>query len=124
LKPWNGQVMTKSKSKKGLPLNTSAGIAIEGSGKYPLVHLSDIQIVERPQGDKTVNKLFYNPRIEYSFDVESLNDLIHSIRVDGLQQAPIVRSIEEEGVVTKVELIAGERRIRSCLYIFENDLPV
>lgn len=96
-------------------------IKIEGSGKYPLVPLSSISIVERPNDGE--EKLFFNPRGLSSFTPERMEQLQYSIRTDGLQQPPIVRAIAVDDKIVAVELIAGERRIRSCKAIYENDFP-
>lgn len=102
-------------------IKNSKEIKIDGAGKYPLVPLDSISIVERPNGGE--DKLFYNPRGLSSFTPERMEQLQYSIRTDGLQQPPIVRAISSGSKVVDIELIAGERRIRSCKAIYENDLP-
>lgn len=99
----------------------SKGIQIKGDGKYPLVPLSAVTIVERPK--KGEKKLFYNPRSAERFSEDALASLRMSIRVDGLQKPPIVRTVEEDGIISKVELVAGERRTRCCMKIVADDLP-
>jgi hypothetical protein len=108
---------SKSKSKK------RGGIQITGDGKYPLVPIDNIEIVERPKPGEESEKLFFNPRELSSFTPESMAELHLSIRTDGLQQPPLVRAFTKGDDVIKVELIAGERRFRSVQYIIEHDLP-
>lgn len=104
--------------------NRSEEIKIIGNGKYPLVPLMNVEIVERPAEGEESSKIFFNPRGLSSFASERMDALQFSIRADGLQQPPIVRAITNDGAtITKLELIAGERRIRSCLSIYESDLP-
>lgn len=105
--------MTEKKLKKGIPL--------EG-GEFPLINVSDIEIVERPTtGDD--KKLFFNPRDLDSFTPECMTSLRMSIRADGLQQPPTVRAFRDNGSVFKIELVAGERRYRSLKQIVDEDLP-
>ena len=101
--------------------NNDSGIEIIGNGKYPLVPLDSITIVERPKDGES--KLFYNPRGLSSFTPEKMEQLQYSIRADGLQQPPIVRAVSNGKKITDIELIAGERRIRSCKSIYQDDLP-
>lgn len=100
-----------------------SGINIRKSGKYSLVLLDDITIVERPAIGEESSKLFYNPRDLESFTPEEMAKLEYSIRVDGLRQPPEVRAISEHGNVVRVELMSGERRVRSCTKIRDEDLP-
>jgi hypothetical protein len=99
------------------------GIQITGDGKFPLVPIDKIEIAERPAPGEEHLKLYYNPRDLESFTPESMTQLRSSIRTDGLQSPPLVRAFTENGVVVKIELIAGERRLRSVLHIIEHDLP-
>lgn len=92
------------------------------NNKYPLVDLSCIKIVDRPQENNDTTQIFYNPRSLGSLTDESLAELIYSLRTDGLQQPPIVRSVMSGNEIDYVELIAGERRIRSIKSIVKNDL--
>ena len=101
----------------------SKGIEITGDGRYPLISIDKIEIVERPEDGQEEKKLFFNPRSLSSFTPQEMFELRQSIRTDGLQSPPIVRVTTNEGVPVKVELIAGERRFRSLQYIVENDLP-
>lgn len=96
-------------------------IQITGEGKYPLVETARIEIVERPEEGE--DKLFFNPREEDSFTPESMTQLRNSIRSDGLQTPPLVRAFTDKDEIVKVELIAGERRLRSIQHIIEFDLP-
>jgi hypothetical protein len=88
------------------------------SNKFSLIPLSEIDIVERPAEGEENEKLFFNPRGPSSFTPDRMMQLQYSIRTDGIQQPPIVRLNEDS-----YQLIAGERRIRSCQSIVENDLP-
>jgi hypothetical protein len=109
-------------AKKPKAEKKASQIEIIGDSKYPLVPLASIRIIERPKDGE--EKLFFNPRGLSSFTEESLQKLQYSIRIDGLQQTPVVRAnTEEDGSIVSIELIAGERRIRSCRGIFENNLP-
>lgn len=99
------------------------GIQITGEGKYPLVPLEQIEIVERPKPGDETKKLFFNPRDLASFTPQSMAELRLSIRLDGLQTPPLVRAFTDDGVVNRVELVAGERRTRSLKHIVDNDLP-
>ena len=111
-----------SKNPRKNSSDSVGGINLIGNGKYPLVPLSAIQIVERPKDGEEDGKLFYNPRGLSSFTPERMQQLQISIRSDGLQQPPIVRAIMDGDSITSIELIAGERRIRSCRAIYDNDL--
>lgn len=114
-----------AKGKTRIAKNSDATpqMAVLGDGgKYPLVSLKSINVVERPKGE-TDSKLFFNPREEGSFTEESIGKLRDSIRKVGLQQPPIVRVEVDGDKITSTELIAGERRIRSLRSIVENKLP-
>ena len=119
----------KSKNTKNSKAK-NGGVPLTGDGKFPLVPIEKIEIVERPKLGEETKKLFYNPRDLESFNPESMAELRLSIRTDGLQTPPLVRAFTEGGKgdknspVLKVELIAGERRLRSLQFIVENDLPV
>jgi ParB-like chromosome segregation protein Spo0J len=105
------------------PAHEDEGIQITSSGKFQMVPLTAIQIVERPEIHEESDVLFFNPRHLASFTQEKMDALAHSIRAEGLQQPPIVRAISNGRGISRIELIAGERRLRSCRLIFENDLP-
>ena len=95
--------------------------SIENDAPYSLIELDSIQIVPRPEnGDE---KLFFNPRNAASFEAESMAELEYAIRIDGLQQPPQVRIVNGKSGKSVVELIAGERRIRSCRNIYNKNLP-
>jgi|688.fasta_scaffold30507_2 hypothetical protein len=91
-------------------------------GKFQQVPLLSIEIVERPEGNSEAGVLFFNPRHLSSFTQEKMDALAHSIRAEGLQQPPIVRAIQDKKGNVKYELIAGERRVRSCRKIYDDDL--
>lgn len=105
------------------PNNDVEYIKITGDEKFQSVPLDSITIVERPKTSDASKVMFFNPRDTASFEKEEMELLAHSIRTEGLQTPPLVRAIGSENRVTKLELIAGERRIRSCRYIVENNLP-
>jgi ParB-like chromosome segregation protein Spo0J len=94
-------------------------MASEFNAKYPLIQLDSIKIVDRPE--ESSKQIFFNPRSLASFTAEKMKALAYSIRTDGLQQPPIVRATQTNDNIENVELIAGERRIRSCLSLFAND---
>lgn len=113
----------RASTKKANAATESGGIEIIGEGRYPLVPLSSITVVERPAEGEETSKLFFNPRSVSSFTPERMRQLQTAIRTDGLQQPPIVRATVSGGKITLVELIAGERRVRSLLGIQTNDMP-
>lgn len=89
-----------------------------GNGnKYPLIRLSSINVAQRPDGED-FDPLFFNPRSESSFTESSLSDLMHSIRTDELLEPLVVRELEDGSL----QLLAGERRLRSIQMIVEKDL--
>jgi ParB-like chromosome segregation protein Spo0J len=79
------------------------------------IRFDDVKIVDRPEDPKS--RVFFNSRQPKSFTLESLIPLMMTIRRDGLLQNVVVR--ENEGVI---ELIAGERRIRSISLLREKDV--
>lgn len=93
-------------------------VADDNSSLVPIVA---IRIVERPQEGHEHEKLFFNPRDLTSFTPEEMEDLLFSVRVDGLQNPLVVRAINEGGTVSSVELISGERRLRVLQRIYEED---
>lgn len=114
---------TASKSKKD---NASGVIRIEGDGQFRLVPLQAIKIVERPEPGREKDVLFFNCRSMDSFTPEKMSALYESVRTEGLIQPIVVRAFTEdpdddETPVVKVELIAGERRLRSILNLFQNN---
>lgn len=101
-------------------------IVINGDGKFPLIPIHSIQLAERPEeGEGDSKRIFFNPRSLDSFDTEAMTRLRESIRLDGLQQPPIVRVFtkngEKDGEIESIELVAGERRYRSMMYLYQND---
>lgn len=97
-------------------------MASDLNSKYPLIELNSIKIVDRPEDSSNLSEqIFFNPRSLASFTSEKMQALAYSIRTDGLQQPPIVRASQVDGKIENVELIAGERRIRSCLSLVAND---
>lgn len=114
---------SKAKNQPAKSKGQSSGIPITGDGKFPVVPVNSIEIVERPKTGEEHLKLYFNPRDISSFTPESMSQLRLSIRSDGLQTPPIVRATTSDKQVVKVELIAGERRLRSVQYIVEHDLP-
>jgi len=113
----------KKTHKKGEKNSNSNGQIILGDGAYPMIPLDAINIVERPIDGSDTDQLFFNPRSIDSFEPESMTDLRESIRDNGLLQPPVVRAVYEEEVVTRIELIAGERRLRSIQMLVETDEP-
>jgi hypothetical protein len=76
-------------SHNGIPF-----IDVVESGDMSIIQvpIEAIDIVERPQVGKEFAKIIYNPRSISSFTPERMNELQYSIRLDGLQQPPIVRA--------------------------------
>lgn len=96
-------------------------IKLMGDEKYKLVPRAAIQIASRTNDSV---ESFYNPREESSFTEEKLSSIIFSIRQIGLIEPPCVNAItDKNNKITKIELIAGERRKRSIDFIADNDLP-
>lgn len=100
-------------------------IKITGNGQYPLVPLAAITISERPESGQESEVLFYNPRSIESFTADEMQALMTSIKEDGLQQPPIVRVTTQDGKksgsIKSVELVAGERRLRSIMKLVESN---
>lgn len=120
--PTRGKNTTSRAKAKDSPAS-APGIQIIGTGKYPAVHLKSITIAERPADGEETTKLFYNPRDLSSFTPERMSALKRSIRGEGLIEPPLVRAWTSNGVVTSVELIAGERRLRSVSQIHDEAAP-
>ena len=104
--------------KRGRKVAGSGEFDIRDNGTFPMVPPDAIEIIERSE-----DNLFYNPRSLASFDPERMASLQQKIQIDGLQQPPIVRTVSEKGKVVAVQLIAGERRLRSILGLIEQDVP-
>jgi len=103
----------------------SKKLVIDGDGKYPLIPINSIELAERPEEGEETKRLFFNPRSLDSFDAEAMTRLRESIRLDGLQQPPIVRIFtkggSKNGEIERIELVAGERRYRSMMYLHQED---
>lgn len=96
-----------------------------GNEQYPLIQTDRIIIVDRPDPTtESDDKLFFNPRSLESFTADEMAEMRESLREDGLQCPPIVRvfteGAKEDGDITKIELIAGERRLRSIQGLIED----
>lgn len=103
----------------------SNGQAVKiGAGRYPLIPLKAITLPERPEEGQEHTRLFYNPRFIESFDSASMEELRNSIIELGLIHPPSVRIHMNGNEVAKIELIAGERRYRSIMYLVENEIEV
>lgn len=115
-------IATKSTKKATAARRLPAtSIEVQGDGKYPLVPLTSIVIVDRPEEGHEEDVLFFNPRSINSFDEVSMESIRDSISSDGLQQPPVCRAITDGDSVIRIELIAGERRLRSLLKLVEED---
>lgn len=105
-----------------------SGLTATASNRYPLVALSSITLVERPCEGHEDEQLFFNPRSLDSFDSEEMEKLRLSIARDGLIHPPTVRIVtrngKRDGEVVRIDLIAGERRVRSLMYLYEVNEPV
>lgn len=103
-------------------------IHINPDHHYPLVPLLRIGLVERPPEGQEADQLFFNPRSMDSFTPEAMAKLKGDIARDGLRNPPIVRVFtsdgSETGEIDRIELVAGERRLRSCLSLYEENAPV
>lgn len=100
----------------------ASGLEVQATDTYRKVRLKAITIVERPkEGEK---KLFFNPRSLASLNDDDMVTLRRSIQIDGLQTPLSVRIVtDKEDTVTRIDLIAGERRDRNLLYLVEEDAP-
>lgn len=100
---------------------------VESQNHFILVPTLDIQIVERPEPGKETEKLFFNPRSPESFTPDEMQSLMESLAEDGLQQPPIVRIFTgdgtKDGPVKRIELVAGERRLRSIQRLIDANTP-
>lgn len=107
-------------------MSKSQNLVIDGEGKFLLIPIESIQLAERPDEGDESKRLFFNPRSMDSFDTEAMTRLRESIRLDGLQQPPIVRVFtkdgQKNGEITRIELIAGERRFRSMTLLYEENV--
>lgn len=117
-------------SQQGVVKESRTDIRILGNSvdnKYPLVPLLKIHIVERPEEGSESNQLFYNPRDLESMDGEAMTSLRSSIKDTGLHTPLIVRAITSDGQdgspIVHLDLVAGERRLRSLLRLY-NDNPM
>lgn len=107
-----------------LPLSGSKAIEVIGTGKYPLVPLSAIEFAERPTSELDSEILFFNPRSLNSFSPEKMASIRNSIRGLGLLEPPVCRAwVDDSGAVLRIQLIAGERRVRSLMHIVDQNLP-
>lgn len=114
--------MSKNASIMGVN-QSEKGIQTLGNGKYQSFAIDSIKIAERPNVGGESEVLFFNPRDLSSFTKDKMDALAHNIRAEGLQQPPIVRVFVDGDSISRVELIAGERRLRSCRFIYDNNLP-
>jgi hypothetical protein len=118
------QPMTKTVAARSKQSTRKKGdVQITGDGKYLLIPTDQIEIVERPKEGEEKSQLFFNPRSLESFTPERMAKIRLSIQIDGLQQPPVVRAFAKGKKVERVQLIAGERRLRSVSHIIEHDLP-
>lgn len=96
--------------------------------KYPLVPLSAITVVERPEEGKESEQLFYNPRSIESMTSDVMLKLRESIKRDGLHNPLLIRAFtidDKDGApIVRVELVAGERRFRSISCLFDDNEEV
>src|SRR4051812_4553453 len=107
------------------------GIRILGDSaenKYPLVPLLAIHVVERPEEGLEADQLFYNPRDLESMDSEAMLGLRNSIADMGLHTPLIVRAVTNDntdlGKILHIDLVAGERRLRCLLKLYDENLEV
>jgi len=107
---------TGKKRSRGIQLIT------EGNG-YPKVPLNSIEIVERPPEGQEHTKVFFNPRKLSSFTPESMAELYWSIRTDELLEPLVVRVLGEANNIQSVQLLAGERRLRTLMRLVAENVP-
>ena len=94
-----------------------------GEGPYQSIKLDLIQIIERPSEGEESNQLLFNPRSLDSFDPETMSELRESIKRRGLLH-PITVRTKKVRTKTIVELIAGERRLRSIKMLVQDNEEV
>jgi ParB-like chromosome segregation protein Spo0J len=109
----------------------ATGIRVLGgseNNKYPLVPLLQIHVVERPEEGHDSEQLFYNPRDLDSMDSEGMLSLRDSIAKSGLHTPLTVRAItsdtSDSGEIIHIDLVAGERRLRSLFKLYEDNEEV
>lgn len=95
-----------------------------GTEKYPDIPIGSIEIVERPLEGEEHTKLFFNPRPSEDFSLESMAELRHSIRLNGLLQNLVVRTVGNDAEPRALELVAGERRLRTLQKLVEDNVHV
>jgi ParB-like chromosome segregation protein Spo0J len=103
-----------------------AKIKVVTSGnQYSLVPLLDIRVVDRPEEGHEHDQLFFNQRSLDSMDTEQMLSLRNDIATSGLHTPLIVRAITtdktDSGDIVRIDLIAGERRLRSLLKLYEDN---
>lgn len=108
---------TKTKGKAKQVISVLGGT----DSQYPLVPLLNIHVVERPEEGQEANQLFFNPRDLDSMDSEQMSSLRNSIAESGLHTPLIVRAITDEDKIVHIDLVAGERRFRSLLKLYEEN---
>lgn len=79
---------------------------------------SDVNIIKNIQID-LIDIGNYQPRKKNAITVESIQDLIDSIKEHGILQPVILRCTDTE----RYELIAGERRLRAALELRLDEIP-
>lgn len=99
----------------------------------PILSENDLREMEallKPQDRSVPFEMVCPPTIKLAesqprkhFDSEALANLKESIKVHGLMQPLVVRRIEG-GRTYKFELIAGERRLRACIELGLQEIPV
>lgn len=103
------------------------GIEIQPHDTHPKVRLKDVQISPRPKPGEENFLFFYNPRPEDEVnDPKTAFPLQYSMRLEGNLEAPVARGWtdpNDKSVITKINHIAGERRLTQMNVIYDQDLP-
>jgi len=105
----------KRKNTKGIQVTV-------GPSGFPQVPLRKVQVIERPKPGCEQEVLFFNPRNSSSFKPDSMAELRQSIRTDELLDPIVVRAVMDGDIITAIQLLAGERRVRTLLQILDENL--
>ena len=91
-----------------------------GRGLDALLSGSDLAVAELPGSEVPVEKIEQNPwQPRKSFDPDELASLSASVKMHGILQPLVVRSVGD-----RYQLIAGERRLRAAQQAGLNTVPV
>lgn len=89
--------------------------------------LKDIEFAPRPKPGEELKMVFFNPRPEDEvMDPEKSAKLTYSLQIEGQIEPPAVRvwtDPTDRKKITKVQHVAGERRLRCLNTIYDQKLP-